>query len=326
MKLSEKRLKKIFGSESKLSHSGRWLYVKCPYCGHKEASVSMNKPNHPFICARKKKCGITTNIYGITKYLGIELGVATYKIPINRNLLSLEEEIKNIDLSIDTIQPPVLFKKVNQDDYLDSRKVNQNTYYKYSVGRTALKPNYIIFIIERDNNIVGYIARHTWSRKRIDEYNKDKEPWDRIKRYDNSKTDFSKMLFGYDEIIIGETKVVIIVEGVFDKIAVDNKLELDNQLEVKCVASFGGKISKEQAILLKNKGIITLIVMFDDDVLNKLKKIINPYYGIFDSIYVARLKNGKDPDDMTVKELTDTMMILTSLMNFHSGFITSSLK
>lgn len=50
-----------------------------------------------------------------------------------------------------------------------------------------------------------------------------------------------KLLYNYDTIIEGETDTVILVEGVFDVIALTRKLELYDNQRVAVVATFGKK-------------------------------------------------------------------------------------
>lgn len=76
-------------------------------------------------------------------------------------------------------------------------------------------------------------------------------------RYRNStENDFVKLLYNYDSIIEDETDTVILVEGVFDVIALTRKLNLYNNPSVAVVATFGKKISDTQIYKLQAKGFI----------------------------------------------------------------------
>lgn len=89
------------------------------------------------------------------------------------------------------------------------------------------------------------MARHTWSKEAIDQYNQTAKRNGKyqIRRYNNSTdNDFVKLLYNYDAVIEDETDTVIIVEGVFDVIALTRKLELYDNTRVAVVATFGKNI------------------------------------------------------------------------------------
>ena len=83
-----------------------------------------------------------------------------------------------------------------------------------------------------NRKLVGYLGRGVHSNV--------------IPKYKNSVTDFSKALYGFDELY---HDVVVLVEGVLDKRAIDRKVGMP------CVATFGAHISVEQIELLKLKGV-----------------------------------------------------------------------
>src|SRR5690606_13820809 len=106
-------------------------------------------------------------------------------------------------------------------------------------------------------------------------------------RYKNSTTDFSKCLFGYDEIN-EKTSTVILVEGIFSKTKTDINLGLDYLDEMKCCATFGAGISDYQIELLKRKGISNIVLWFEADVLDKVKRV-GSQLGLYFNVKVGYL-------------------------------------
>ena len=94
-------------------------------------------------------------------------------------------------------------------------------------------------------------------------------------------TDFASLLFGYDDIVRGKTEVVIIVEGVFDKFAVDRHLSLYDDETIRCVCTFGKKISDVQIQKLIDKEIGNVILAWDYDAIREIKQYgveLNQYF------------------------------------------------
>jgi DNA primase len=147
--------------------------------------------------------------------------------------------------------------------------------------------NYVVFPIIDNKDIVGYISRHVWSKEEIEEYNRKARRTGKyeIRRYNNSiDNDFSKLLYNYDRIIEDETDTVILVEGVFDVIALTRKLELYDSTQIAVVATFGKKISQTQIYKLQAKGVKTVIVGFDGDAVKAINSAagqLNEYFDTF---------------------------------------------
>ena len=128
-------------------------------------------------------------------------------------------------------------------------------YEYFPVGVTGkLNPrfsDYVIFPVEDNHSVVGYVARHTWSKKKIDVHNrKAKHNGEyKILRYRNSTdNDFSKLLYNYDSIRPDETDTVILTEGIFDVIALTRKLELYDNTHIAAIATFGKKDIRRTAL------------------------------------------------------------------------------
>jgi len=250
------------------------IICDCVFCG-REKHMYINKGysvkgiEHGYDC---KKCGKSGNIVTLLQFLGkLEL-LEGRDVDIKKPLPTLkklnqtvEEEI---DIEVKTIKLPIGFKKLKFSDdnkyseYLRQRKFTELDFEIYQPGYTwkSKLKDYVIIPITREYEVKGYVARYIG-----DDENKP--------RYLNSQDSFSKLLMGYDEIA-ENTKTVILVEGSFDKVGVTTELDLHNQEEIKCLASFGKKISDCQLYLLQIAGIENIFLCFDGrDAIKDIKNI-----------------------------------------------------
>ena len=131
-------------------------------------------------------------------------------------------------------------------------------------------------------------------------------------------TAFRSLLFGYDEIN-EHTITVILVEGIFDKIAVDKVLGLWNNDEVKCVATFGKKISEDQIHKLELKGVSRVILLYDFDAVKDIKK----YGMILQQHFVTTITftNKKDIDECTPEEALEVFQHFYNPKEFNVDII-----
>ena len=225
MKLSREKLEQLL-SDCRLDARRENLVTKCPKCGYNEFGISLAE-NHLFGCYRKKKCGFTGNIFTLLHYLGkYEEYVTRGEIYSVSNTNTIEKKIRsgvNKEIEITdspNLSLPVGWKSTQSHPYLDERGFTTADYQKYNPGVTKLLSkfqNYIIFPVVENKEIKGYVARHIWSKSKIDSWNKSKEKGLQIQRYRNSsEADFSKLVLGIDELS-EQTETLIIVEGIFDK-------------------------------------------------------------------------------------------------------------
>ena len=168
-----------------------------------------------------------------------------------------------------------------------------------------------------DGKTIAWLARSRHS-KEWHEMNLRKAKEKGIKpklRYENSKTDFTKILGGYDDIS-EKTQVVIIVEGLFDYIGLDSKLNLRGDESIRCVFTFGNSISKEQISFLRKKKIERVILMYDPDKPDQIKSSALNLQKSFET-KIALLKDiRKDPGNATCEELLDALDNLIDPINF----------
>ena len=132
------------------------------------------------------------------------------------------------------------------------------------------------------------------------------------------------MLFGYDEIVEGQTDTVILVEGPFSKTKTDSNLNLDFYDEIKCCSTFGAKLSVDQIELLKLKGVKNLIFWFEADVLSKTKVIVSKA-SLYFNVKVSYL-HGKDPNEINSNEAFELLENSMDWLNFNVNHLNSTLE
>lgn len=310
-------LLKSFISGSRFDNRKTNILGNCPWCGFGEFGISTND-GHPFQCFRASKCGESGNIFKLLKKLDrLDLLNIVDKIDYSEkleNIISKKLESNEINIDIRTITPPLGFKRITHHPYLEQRGFID--YEKYIVGTTKLDSklrDYVIFMIQDGGELKGFVSRSTHSKEYVNKYNESHDK--KIHRYNNSTdTEFEKLLAGYDEIT-NSTNTIILVEGLFKKINIDKLLDLDSQEEIKCCVTFGAKISIEQIFKLQLKGIERIILMFDPDVINKIKKHSMELMREFETVQIGFHKS-KSPDEFDINDLSEVLDNLQSPLNF----------
>lgn len=325
--------------DSRRNRKGDHIITDCPFCSSKEHfyinTEKMLRKNElglfvgSFDC---KKCGEAGNIVKLLGKLGrIDLlegesidfkGKLCKKIDVTSNTEEIEEieETPNKKL-------PIGFKRIYSCDYLESRGFTSEDFKKYVIGTTKLisqYEDYVIIAIVEDGYVKGYMARSKLSKGEIKLINNEYKKIGSKKRYlrwSNSKnTDFSKLLFGIDEIGF-QTSTCILVEGIFDKKNVDESLGLDYNLEMKCVSCFGKNISITQIRKLKNKGIKNVILVQDSDAVNTSKKHLMELKRNFINVKAGFVFGDKDLGDSSVEEIQNIFENLKDVNEYLLSFI-----
>lgn len=281
MKLSKEQLKQVLVSLNPVEYSDSELQISCPECHERECFISYTEPRNPFGCFREKHCGVKGNIYTLKKY-GISFGKddkvtdATFKRKFLKVFSSQPEE-----LILQSINMPLGYKRITQNDYLDSRGFIERDYNYWETGCVSIGflKNYVIFPISLNGENKAYVART---------FIKDFEP-----RYKNSISEFSSLIGGIDKFESCET--VILCEGKFDIINITRLLDLYDCNDLRSVCTFGAKVSPNQINLLKSKGVKQVIVLFDGDVIKKIKPIAFELSLYFDT-KIGILEGSKDID------------------------------
>lgn len=290
------------------------LISTCPFC-HKEKHFYIDKNTQLWDC---KKCQRHGSIFSLLKQLDKTylLGDATIEQTDEIKTIREENDINNKSGDIKLLpvrKMPVGFKVRKPNEYLLSRGIDKKDCERYHIGSTKLMSkynNYILIPIYDENEIRGFIGR----------YGNKKVPENKL-RYNNSKnTEFGELLFGYDDIKKTLTNTVIIVEGVFDKISVDKFLHLYDNDEIKCVCTFGKKISDIQIKKLLRKDVKRIIISWDYDALKEIRQYgleLNRYFETF----VAVCTFKKDIDECSDEEALRVFCDMKSVYEFNSGII-----
>ena len=301
--------------------------LACPSCGRggkfgfKISDVGGRV--HCFIC------DYSANIYKYLKSTGRSDLISTdreysAKAPIKFNFSRFSDEESGEDI-LPEVEMPFGCKNILHDDYLNKKGFTENDYKLFepcitdSVIERKLN-NYLIFKIKQEGRLVAWLARskhsYDWHEENL---RKHKENGDILQlRYRNSEgTDFNKILGGYDEIN-DNTDTVILVEGMFDRVGVNNKLMLDRQDGVKCCFTFGNKVSDAQISLLRNRKNLKNIVLLYDYGTVKQSKAYGMKLSKFFSTFVCLIEDSKvDPGDMPLPYLLKVLENKKSAINFY---------
>lgn len=295
------------------------LAEECPYCGKRGGKfgiyIGPDTPKKKAFMAHCFSCGKSvSSVNSLLRDIGRSDLQITDTISLDSvNINFTDSDNEKIDDSLDIVEMPKGYQRTRINDYLKSRGFTRADYNHFEVGTTRglnFKYNdYVIFPIYDHSDIVGYISRHTWSKEKIEAQNEEAKISGKyeIRRYNNSReNDFSKLLYNYDSIIEDVTRTAIIVEGVFDVIALTRKLNLYNNHIIVPVATFGKKISNEQIYKLQEKGVSTVVVGYDGDAVNTIKKVAEELEDYFD-VLVADIVNPEDDfDSMCDKDIYNT--------------------
>lgn len=274
----------------------------CILCG-KESHMYINVQTGLWDC---KKCGESGNIYKLLRFVDKLYLLQGPTVEARETIASvrsiLEEEREQDDTesaeALPVIPMPVGWRILSAGSaYLSGRGVTAQEAVRYEIGVTHMFKkyhNYILVPIRDGGEIRGFIGRY--AARRV--------PEGKL-RYNNSVgTEFGSLLFGYDEIIAGVTTTVILVEGIFDKISVDRFLGLWSAPEVKCVATFGKKISRVQINKLVSKAVRRVILLYDFDAVKDIKRYgleLEKFF-ITDITFTAK---SKDIDECTPEEAAE---------------------
>ena len=296
------------------------IAAECPYCRKKgKFAIYIGKPtarkplfaSNCFSCGHRnrtlepllQKIGRTDLIFEATTQIDAELD--------DSSLIS-DSESSEIEDSLDIVELPKGYKRCNKNKYLKQRGFNSDDYIYFPVGTTRnlnfKYDQYVIFEVIDEGRTVGWVGRHTWSKQDIDDANRKakRNKGFIIRRYMNStENEFSKLLNNYDSVIPYETDTVVLVEGIFDAIALTRKMELYDNHSIAVVATFGKKISNVQIYKLQAKGVRTVVIAYDGDAVDTIKEVSQSLKPYFD-VYIADINGEKDFDEMSYEEIYDT--------------------
>lgn len=262
-------------------------------------------------------CGCSTyTLEGLLEFIGRQdLKVAPttdLDARLDTNLLFPLEEGEEIDDTLDVTGLPDFYRRCFTHPYLKSRGFTFDDYEYFQVGTTRglnfRYDAYVIFPIIDEGDIVGYVSRHTSSKEEIDRHNTGirRKGGHRILRFRNStENDFVKLLYNYDAVIGNVTDTVIITEGIFDVIALTRKMDGYENERMATVATFGKKISRTQIYKLQCKGVRTVIIGYDGDAVEAIKKTADELSAYF-RVFIADIPDArKDWEDLSREEIED---------------------
>lgn len=299
------------------------LIARCPYCGKerkygvyigKETPRKKQFMSHCFSCGRS-----TLTLDKLLEEIGrTDLMIAPttdLDAPLDAGLLFPIDIPEEIDDELGVVELPDFYKQVYTHPYLQSRGFTYDDYDYFPVGTTGKLnfrfTDYVIFPVMDSGDVVGYVARHTWSKAEIDNYNrKAKRSGEyQIRRFNNStQNDFVKLLYNYDAIIEDETDTVILLEGIFDVVALTRKLELYDNPHFVAVATFGKKVSQAQIYKLQSKGVRTVILGFDGDAVAAIKQTATELSQYFE-VFIADIADPtKDWEDLSEQEIFEVFV------------------
>lgn len=260
------------------------LYIQC----NPDSVNKKFKPN--FGTYHCKSCERYGGLYKLLAAIGkVDLieGQTYRKLEKLSNPFLIDDSIIEALKPLPTIKLPAGFKRSQEDEYLNQRRLSAYHYKNFICGRNelAIKPkDYVYLGIPQNGSPKAYIKRRTSED-------------DSLLRYDNSRHDFSRIVTGLDEIDFF-TNTIIITEGLFDKVSIDNALNLTTRKDTKCIALNGKNISESQLQqLLCNPNIKRLIFALDIDAIDHIRSVAGRLLLYFDIVDVATLFDAKDWGD-----------------------------
>lgn len=324
---------KSFGSKGWMGSST----LICPECGRSDKSgIIFTENSAKFHCMR---CSI--GMY-VNKYL--KLSGKSHLVQTNEFTASNEHKLKSlvpeeieeeIVVNLPEKKLPIGCRPINSDEYLESRGFSNYHFDLFKPVETKLdlsRKGYIIFQIFDMNNVrVAWLGRSRRSKEwHKDNEKKHKEEGERlVLRYDNSKdTDFSNILGGVMELT-DEVDTVILVEGLFDKVNVDNELGLPNNENIKCLFTFGDSIKEGQLRILEQfKNIKLVYLLYDYGTIANSKRygleIESKLHGVEVMICEVNIINA-DPGSLPAESLINILNKSVRPLEFNKGKLNKKL-
>ena len=314
-------------SKSKDSSSNH-LTAICPFCHDDEPKFFINKATQLWDC---KKCGEKGNLFKLLKHLGrLDLITDGKIIELIDKLPPLFDDVIE-DVAPERIEPadmPIGFKLLDYHPYADARGISD--YNRYPLG-TAIEPrfrNFLVLQVIEDNLPVAFLGRNLLPKSTIDRLNESYGQQGvnkRVLRWQNSADDFSKLVYGIDEIT-SNTRTVIVVESVFGKVSVDNFMGRNGVTDVVCVSVFGSKISHHQIVKLLLKGVENVVLMFDAEAVQKIKMYSHDLLCYFATVKIGIVRDGEDIDNFTDDDFERVLSSLVSVFEYSNSFIKCNLR
>lgn len=303
--------------------------IPCPWCGRGGEKLGIKFSDKGGGVCNCYYCGSKKSIFEYLEKIGREdLIKQGYEnsVKYGNKLTSLveEEEKEEENLEVKKVSLPKKLEPLKNHPYLDDRGFTDRHYKEFepSVTNFFLEKdleNYIIFKLKMDQEVIAWLARsqhsYEWHKQDLEKAKKiGRKP---KLRYENSRTDFTKILGGYD-FITDKTEIVFLVEGLFDKVGIDNLLHTEEDEMIQCCFLFGNSVSKEQIALLKRKPSVHSIVLMLDDGTEQQSKSAGLLLAKHFKTKIAHLtRPGVDPNDMDLDYLNEVLDRLEDPINFY---------
>jgi hypothetical protein len=337
----QRKALELTGLNVKKKSSKGWVYGRCPFCNHQfkfgmkfNHDRSTYKNHLSFNCFRGK-CGAKGTEYDLFKHFNVLylLGQKEF-IPTNASLDNSLARVStdSLEIGTDIKQLPIGWTRIYDHWYLRQRGWEDWQFDQIHVGisetYTPLK-DYLIFLIMENNQNRGHLCRSTWTIDKINQYNAHVKHFNKTclksqrKRFHPKYTneagvDFEKLLLGIDEIT-DKTSTTILVEGIFDKTNTDKQLSLNLSDEVKCLCTFGKKISEFQIEKLYKKGVKNIFLLYDPDAINASKQ-----FGMdLSKAFKVQISSHpeKDPGEMNQQDFEYCLNTAKSPIDFYTNML-----
>lgn len=300
--------------------SGNNLIVpRCPFCQKeggkfgiyigKDTARKSRFMSHCFSCGHSTYT-LNQLLEAISRPDLMVTPVSAPEKPVSTSLFLLDSPEVEIDDELKPIELPDFYRRCYFNSYLRSRGFEYDDFDFFEVGITnGLNfkfDDYVIFPVIDNGVVAGYVARHTLSKRDIDIHNRKVKQGNgyKILRFRNSmENDFVKLLYNIDAVVEDETEVVVLVEGIFDVIALTRKLDLYDNVHVTVIATFGKKISQTQIYKLQAKGVQTVVVGYDGDAVEAIKKVASELSLYFNVLIADIPYPDKDWEDLSYDEI-----------------------
>lgn len=304
----------------KIDGANKNIIADCPFCKKRSKYgiyVGKETERKKLFMSHCFSCGRSTNsleqLLELWDRMDLMLtGTADLDGKLNNTLLFPLDTEEEIDDRLCIVELPDFYKRTFSHPYLKARGFLFDDYEYFPVGTTNRLnfrfDDYVIFPVIDECDVVGYVSRHTSSKEEIDCHNRRaKISGDyKILRFRNStENEFVKLLYNYDAVIQDTTDTVILCEGIFDVIALTRKLELYDNEQIACVATFGKKISHTQLFKLQKKGVRTVVIGYDGDAVDAIKKAASELQPFFNVLIADIPDRNKDWEDLTYEEIYD---------------------
>ena len=309
---------KPFGSQGWLTNKE----MECPFCGKKgKWGIIFNQSGgatfHCWKCPRK-----TTLFNFLKKINRTDLAKVTYEVKQNAMCPQIgelqvdksiwEEQVEEVQ-ELKSVSLPLRLKPLIDDEYLNGRGFTKEFYEMFEPSYTNLESklkNFIIFKMKMDGVCVAWWARSRyskeWHKENLEAYKRGEA--ELVLRYRNSENNFQDLLGGYDQLIEGKTKTVILVEGIFDMINLSNLLGLTQVEDIKCCFTFGNNIGRGQIDALLKKKVKNVILLYDEGTINESREAALKMRELFDSVLVTAIRRkGVDPGNIDLEYLDEVL-------------------